>query len=188
MLPVFADLFPEGRFIHLIRDGRDVALSHLSLKSGIDRLEEVAIVWKGQVERGRRDGEQLGPQRYREVLYEDLVKDAEGVLRSLCKFVELDFDPSMLRYHEHPSKALDLAPQHVSVRQPPKERVRDWRHQMSRKDIQVFEGLAGDLLESLGYERVFPLVSPRARRRARLARAYVAGKGRVRKLLRFSRS
>jgi hypothetical protein len=139
MLPTFADLFPEGRFIHLIRDGRDVALSHLSLESGIDRIGEVAIVWKRQVERGRHDGEQLGPDRYKEVLYEDLVKDAEGILRSLCTFVELEFDRGMLRYYEHPSKALDLTPQHASARMPPTARIRDWRHQMSRKDIEVFE-------------------------------------------------
>jgi hypothetical protein len=186
LLPIFADLFPEARFIHLIRDGRDVALSHLSIESGIDSVEEVAIVWKRQVQRGRNYGHQLGPGRYREVLYEDLIGDTEGVLRSLCTFVELEFDARMLSYYERPSKALDPEPQHASVRLPPTNRLRDWRHQMSRKDIEVFEALAGDVLVSIGYERLFPRVSARARRRARLAQAYVATKGSVRRLLRVS--
>jgi hypothetical protein len=188
MLPTFAKLLPEARFIHLIRDGRDVALSHLSLKSGIDRIEEVAIVWRSQVEKGRDYGKELTPARYREVLYEDLVKDPERVLRSLCDFVALEFDRGMLRYYEKPSKALDSEPQHVSVSMPPKERIRDWRHQMSKDQIEIFEGLAGDLLESLGYERVFPTVSTKMRRRARLARAYVHGKGTAKKMLRLMKS
>jgi hypothetical protein len=185
MLPTLAELFPESRFIHLIRDGRDVALSHLSLKSGIDRVGEVAIVWKGQVEQGRRDGGQLGAQRYREIHYEDLVKDPEGTLRSLCDFVELEFEAGMLKYYDQPSAAMgppETEPQHASVRMPPKQKIRDWHDQMSRKGVETFEGLAGDLLESLGYERVIPSVTPRMRRRALLARVYVAAKAKMKKI------
>jgi hypothetical protein len=187
MLPSLAELFPESRFIHLIRDGRDVALSHLNLRSGIDRVEEVAIIWKGQIELGRRDGEPLGPERYREIHYENLIQDPEGVLRSLCEFVDLEFNERMLKYYEHPSGALgssESEPQHESVRAPLKEGIRDWRKQMSRRDIEIFEVLAGDLLESLGYERTVLHTTPRMHRRARLARAYVAGKGKARNLLR----
>jgi hypothetical protein len=163
-----------------------VALSHLNLKSGIDRVEEVAIVWKAQVDQGRRDGGRLGPERYREIRYEDLVKDPPEVLRSLCDFVELPFDERMLRYYERPSGAMgtpETEPQHESVRKPVQEKIRDWRQSMPKRDVEVFEALAGDLLGTLGYEVTAPSVTSRMRWRARLARAYVALKGSVKKLI-----
>ena len=99
-ISLLGELFPESRFIHIIRDGRDVTLSYLSVDFGAESVGEGAISWKRAVEQGRRDGSSLGPDRYREIKYEDLVHDPEGALRDLCAFVELPFDPRMLRYFE----------------------------------------------------------------------------------------
>ena len=97
-IPFLARAFPEARFIHMIRDGRDVALSYLDTDFGVDSLGESAIYWRRFVRKGRRDGRRLGG-RYREIRYEDLLSDPEAVLRSLCTFVELPYDPVMLTYH-----------------------------------------------------------------------------------------
>jgi hypothetical protein len=151
-----AALFPEARFVHLVRDGRDVALSRLDHPTMSSSLSDLAVLWKRGVEKGRRTGGRLGPERYLEIRYEDLVKDPEGVARALCGFIGLEFDPVVLRYHERAGEIIRPTqhPQsHGRIHLPPTSGLRDWRTQMAPGDVVLFDILAGGLLEALGYER-----------------------------------
>ena len=169
-LPQLSELFPWARIVHIIRDGRDVALSHLEWaheRRGPGRLalwreEPVAVSalsWRWMVTTGRRDGAALGPARYHEVHYEELVERAEEPLRRIARFLAIPFASEMLRYHEgkvrdHPG---------LTAKQawlPPTPGLRDWRVQMRRRDLELFEAIAGDLLSDLGYERAFEEISP----------------------------
>lgn len=154
-LRMLAELFPEARFIHLIRDGRDVALGYQAADFGPDRVGELALHWRLRVARGRRAGQALGPERYREVHYEDLVASSEHLVRELCDFIQLDFDPCMLEYHRRAAAVVqhDRAPQHHrNLFLPPTPGLRDWRTQMEAEDQAVFSLLAGQLLTDLGYQ------------------------------------
>lgn len=155
-LPLLSRLLPEGRFVHIVRDGRDVALSLLDVDFGPDTIEEAALFWKRHVERGLRAGRALGESRYREVRYEKLVTDPEATLRELCDFLGVDFDDAMLRYHQRAQRVVRDFPRPLEQRhllQPPTSGLRDWRTQMTASDLARFEALAGDTLEGLGYER-----------------------------------
>jgi hypothetical protein len=189
-MPLIVHLFPEARFIHMLRDGRDVALSHISIESGHDSVGQVAVGWKRVVQRGRSDGKALGPQRYHEVRYEDLLEDPERILRSICEFIQLPFDAGMLRYYEHAAEIVgspETAPLDKSVYLPPTKGLRDWRRQMSVPDVQMFEAIAGDLLAELGYARQVPSTSPTMHAKARLVRAYAASKQQGRRVARRAR-
>jgi hypothetical protein len=151
-----ADLFPEARFVHVVRDGRDVALSYLETRFGPRTLPEAALYWRRRVLVGRHSGRLLGPERYRELRYEELVDDPESVVRGLCDFLGVEFSEEMLRYHvsggQLRSETADpTAHRHLSL--PPTAGLRDWRVQMSAQDVTVFETLAGNTLETFGYER-----------------------------------
>jgi len=95
---------PEARFVHLIRDGRDVALSVLKQPWGPQTIEAAAEKWRSRVLRGRSQQPYLG--FYMEVKFEDLVLHTERELRRICEFVELEFDPAMLGYHERAEERL----------------------------------------------------------------------------------
>jgi Sulfotransferase family len=153
-LPRLARLFPEARFVHLIRDGRDVALSYESVAWGPATVPEAAIRWRRSVRRGRRDGRRLGPDRYREIRYENLVADPERVLREVCSFLRLDWDDSMLRYHVRADAviaATRFPVAHQRLLLPPQPGLRDWRTEMAPDDVERFEAIAGELLDELGY-------------------------------------
>jgi hypothetical protein len=109
-----------------------------------------ACEWRTEVRRARELGRRLGPSRYHEVRYEELVADTEGVVRSICDFAGLPFEAQMLEF----AGAVDVSakPHHQRLLQPPTRGVRDWSTQMSAKDVAAFEAVAGDLLEELGYE------------------------------------
>ncbi len=164
---------PEARFIHLIRDGRDVALSVLKQDWGPQTVEAAAEKWRSRVLRGRAQQPYLG--FYMEVKFEDLVLHTERELRRICEFVELEFDPQMLGYHEtaeqrlqEKARALPRAHgeaqsaekrlmSHAKTFEPPNpEMIGTWRKRMPNSDRAAYEALAGDLLADLGYELESP--------------------------------
>lgn len=159
-------LFPEGKFVHIVRDGRDVVLSRLDYPSMPGKLPSQALLWRRGLKKGRRLGRHLGHERYIEVRYEDLVKDPDAVIREVCRFLGMQFDPSMLQYHERASEIIastEHPESHNRINLPPTAGLRDWRSQMSGPDVEVFGALAGDVLVQLGYERGVARRTPRAR-------------------------
>ena len=171
-----ARLFPEAKFIHVIRDGRNVALSYLETDFGPGSLWEGAIDWRRFVRSGRRAGQALGEQRYREIRYEDLIEDPQTHMMSLCEFVGLDFEEEMLLYFERAEKLGSNGTHHRNLRRPPTRNLRDWRQQLTAADVALFEVLAGDLLSELGYERATPQPGLPARTRAVAKRLTMHGR------------
>jgi hypothetical protein len=145
-LPALADRFPEARFVHVVRDGRDVALSLLEVPWGPDDVEGAALHWRRRVLEGRDSG--LGAERYREVRYEALVADPEPELRALVAWLELPYDPTML---ERRPLAVPYPEHHRRLALAPTPGLRDWRRDMSAADAARFEAVAGDALAELGY-------------------------------------
>jgi hypothetical protein len=162
-------VLPEARFVHIIRDGRDVSLSHLRMNWGPETYEQSARLWRNRIRKARKMAPDI--DHYMEVRFEDLVADTEGVLRRVCDFIELDFDPVMLDYHERAEgrlaeKARDLPRKgrpdqpaetrlesHKLAKEPPRsDRVGMWRERMAPEEVAEYEAVAGDLLLELGYE------------------------------------
>jgi hypothetical protein len=169
-------LFPEALYVHLVRDGRDACLSFLSVPQGImtetwahpASAAGFACQWRTEVLAARALGRRVGPRRYLEVRYEELVADPESVLRGLCTFAGLTWDPAMLDY----PGAVDVSskPHQQSLTRAPTPGLRDWRDQMRHGDLTAFERIAGDLLASLGYELASgPPTGPGLSERWRLA-------------------
>jgi hypothetical protein len=154
-LPTLAELFPEARFVHIIRDGRDVALSYLDVDFGPSSVEGGALRWRRHVTSGRKAGRKLGPERYREVRYEAILDEPETTIRDLCSFLDIPFDEKMLRYYERTDDLYRGGPpkHHRNLAKPPTRGMRDWRRQMGPANVATFESIAGGLLEELGYGR-----------------------------------
>ena len=150
-----ADLLPEAHFVHIIRDGRDVALSWFDVPFGPESIPEAAERWRKDVRVGRRAGRQHAAGRYMEVRYERLVTRPERVLQRVCEFGDLSFDPAMLEYTsrvEHIIEATLEPESHKRLRQPLTPGLRDWRREMDESDVHAFRDVAGNLLAKLGYD------------------------------------
>ena len=152
-----AGLLPEARFVHLVRDGRDVVVAYLERDKGPATVAEGAFHWRLRVNRGHRSGQVLGPDRYREFHYEDLIEDPEATVRSICDYLGLDFHEEMLDYQLTAETFLAEAKnpadhQHLTLA--PTKGLVDWRRSMSSDDVALFEAIAGDTLETVGYQRV----------------------------------
>ncbi len=176
-LPQLHKLFPWVKTLHLIRDGRDVALSTLQWAANAAKgpgrfqlwskqpLASCALWWEWQVSTGRLDGVDLPSERYHEVKYEELVSQPEKTLREITKFLGIPFAAEMLCYNkgkvQHRSS---LSSKKAWL--PPTPGLRDWRKDMAARDLELFEAMAGDLLAKLGYERAYQEISPEIARAA----------------------
>jgi hypothetical protein len=175
-IPTLNHLFPWARFVHLIRDGRDVALSATSWHQ-VGRLERkfpswreepistAALWWELHVRLAREAARRLQPDMYHEIRYEELVADPSGRSKALCTFLSLEYREAMARFHEGRTRN-DPALGSNKRWLPPTPGLRDWRTQMPGHDVELVEAVAGELLDELGYPRATPGVSAEARERA----------------------
>src|SRR6185437_3635818 len=156
-LPLLERLFPDALWVHLVRDGRDAALSFLELPEGFSgktwaqprTVAQFAARWRTEILSARRLGRHAG-SRYLDLRYEDLVAEPERELRRVCEHGSLPWEADMLD-HTRVSDAANM-PEHRNLAQPPTPGLRDWRSQMSRDDTLAFEQVAGDVLRGAGYE------------------------------------
>jgi len=163
-------LLPEAHFIHLVRDGRDVAASWQKMWfSPGDDIETLARSWREIVMAAREQGKHC--RHYLEVSYEDLVLRPRATIEEVCRYLSLSYDDSMARYFE---RAPDRLREHRSryridgsllvshqerlhqqrnvMRPLDSSLVFGWKERMSDGERSRFEAVAGDQLRALGYE------------------------------------
>lgn len=178
-------LWPKARFVHLIRDGRDVCLSMMNWRMvertakkystwSEDPLTTTALWWEREVRLGLEDGQVLGTGLYHEMRYEALVSDPKGECSLLCDFLGLPFDDVMLRYHEGRTKS-DPGLSANRAWLPPTPGIRDWRSEMGAEEVERFEAVTGHLLDELGYPRSCLRPGREARQHAQRIRASFSG-------------
>ena len=171
-LDLLCKILPEARVVHLIRDGRNVALSYADVPFGPKTVGRAAALWARRVTAGRDAYPRIGKDRYLEIRYEDLVEDPAGETKDICAFLDLEFDPGMMDYTERARGSVlpraSMYNPHVTEK--PQKNVRSWEESMPDAQIEIFEAVAGDALSLLGYERRFLHPSATARAIARLSR------------------
>jgi hypothetical protein len=166
-----AALLPEAHVLHVIRDGRDVMVSVRGLwfRPG-DTVEACAEDWARRLDRTRSLGRRLS--HYLEVRYETLVAAPDATLRTICSFLDLTFEPALLRYHERAgsrlaehearhapdgrlviSKAARRHNQRFVTEPPRANRIGRWRLEATAEEVGRFEAVAGEWLDRLGYVR-----------------------------------
>ncbi len=148
---------PDALFLHVIRDGRDVAVS-MYREGWItpfpwDRnqgLLAAALHWKWKVERGIQSGRDLGMD-YLEVRFEDLVANPQDTLAQISGFIAQDLDASQIRQRSVGTLAAPNSTFQEEVRADNFQPVERWRHTLSAAELKILESSIGSLLQRLGY-------------------------------------
>ena len=152
-LDVLRGIFPSCKIIHLVRDGRDVALSNRNVGWGIHNLPRVAADWRWKTVMAHKIGTVLGDD-YLLVRYENLVLETESTLRTVSRFLDVPYTEAMLSYpssgrSDMPAESLTW--HRNSIRAPDVALVDQWKHAMQPADRIIFEQWAGDALATFGY-------------------------------------
>lgn len=139
-LPNLLRLFPTLRFLHCIRDGRDVACSVVSRPWGPRTFEEAAVWWSGKVGPGVQFGREH-PDQYLEVHYEKLLQQPAAELQRIFAWLgEPAEDQQILAQYREKGLPLDEG------------RMGGWKQSFSEQDRLTFSRLAGNMLQALGYD------------------------------------
>jgi hypothetical protein len=171
MMTLIESVVPDVHFIHVVRDGRDVALSHRTANfwwAG-DNVGDHARYWRDAIYEARRQATVC--RRVIEVRYEDLIRQTTATLTRICEFISLPYHPRMAEFHRFSGERLDefvdlkrqdgsvVKPReerlalHARTRHPPDERrIGRWRTDLTPDEQRAYAAIAGDLLQELGYE------------------------------------
>lgn len=168
---------PNAIFVHIIRDGRDIALSLRKMggftplpwdRSETPSLVATALYWEWMVHRGRENGRKF-PADYIEVRYEDLITHPRETLRQLGGFIGHDLDYDQIQR----ARLGRLTETNSSFREEGTQATINplgrWKERLSHANVAAIEGAVGKCLEEAGYE----LSLPEAERRISLRAAWM---------------
>lgn len=133
-------VFPKARFIHLLRDPRDVARSCIGMGwvghvyYGVDIWREAELSWE-------KVKPMLSEDQFLEIRYEDLLEDVEAGLTKICHFLGLEYTDQMMNYAS--SSSYELPNKNLSYQ---------WKKRYSHRELQLVEGKVGEMLVARGYE------------------------------------
>jgi len=179
---VLLEMFPLGRFIHLVRDPRAVVRS----ANRFPRLPSDTVInaenWRHFIQKGySRLIEHVPPNQRCTIRYEDLTSNPESAARRMCRFVEEPFDARMLSFHEEarhymPPSIDQLGGDRKVTRPVYRDKQEKWKEDLSLNEIGIIEHICGDLMPQFGYERTNAGIRWDALPAVILKRAYVAFK------------
>ncbi|OIQ00690.1 MAG: hypothetical protein AUK35_02260 [Zetaproteobacteria bacterium CG2_30_46_52] len=151
-LDVISKTFPKAKYLHLLRDGVDVAASFVERGLQPDLLV-AARHWQRTVNMSQSFME-ANPDACIEVRYEDLVRDPQSQMQSICHFLNIHFDEKMIRSLEHTQGMGDLhAYEHYKkVLGPVSDKnIGLGRRNLSSDDLEVIVKVIGPSLKKFGY-------------------------------------
>ena len=141
--------FPGAQFIHLIRDGRDCALSMFQRKHDFRTYNTffAAKYWEIYVEIGQTTGREIGPDNYHEIRYEDLLENPQTIMKGVCAFLNEEYSDSLVNF-----KKSGEAGKTPLLQQPiQKQNQTKWRKKMSASQIRTFERAVSATLRRCHY-------------------------------------
>jgi len=161
-------MFPNACFMHIVRDGRDVACSYKKLSERrIDspyaprlpnKIEDIAEQWKTNIQIATKAFDTIEWENVYEIKFEDLILDTEMSLRNLCKQLGEEYDPSMLNYQVM-NREYRLEPKEFlqwkekTLKPPIREEAGRYRSELTGQDIHIFQTIAGKQLARYSYVR-----------------------------------
>ncbi len=145
--------FPRAKFLHIVRDGRDSSASWKQARFGPKHYYLLAERWKQYLETVAELKAEVGQDNVFEFRYEDLLANPELVMHQICDFIEEEYSPDMLAFHEdktpYPTDVRNLENLTKPLMQ---GNTQKWKTNLSDHEVLMFEAVASEKLAEYGYE------------------------------------
>lgn len=165
-IPTIRAMFPTAFFVHIARDGRDVACSYKKLaEQQFDtvyaprlphQIEDIAQQWQENIQAITSSFDRIGWQDVCEVRFEDLIDSTESTLRNLCDRLGEEFARSMLEYYVW-NRERELEPAETllwkrkNLEPPISAEVGRYNDELTGEEVDVFQRIARQELMRYGY-------------------------------------
>ncbi|UJS22315.1 MAG: sulfotransferase [Candidatus Brocadia sp.] len=155
-------LFPRSKFINMVRDGRDVAVSTLRAKLGGTNLTDISLEWNECILNGMLAEKYFGPKRVKTIRYEDLASDPKTVLLMICDFLNINYEESMTQYYAtSDAQALSKVKHHSNVIKPiSSDSVGGYKKVLKQDQRKTLELYMWNTLKTYGYDLEFDFLPP----------------------------
>lgn len=150
---ILARMFPQGSFIHIVRDGRDVFDSWRKMDASKDCAPAVALDWRLKLGLIERAFARLPAERTLTIRFEDLLADPEQVARTACAFLGVDYEEGMLDFHKKSRRYVGDHHSQLIFKPIEAGNQSKWRNNLSHAEKAAFDLVAGRQLEHYGYGR-----------------------------------
>lgn len=151
-----SDYLPDAKYFYLFRDGRDVAVSFKKAVVGHKHFYHIAQEWAAAQRAALNMRAKLDEKQFFSLSYEALTSQPEQSLQALCSFLDVEYHPSMMNFHESNEAASTASSSSLwsNVTRPVmSQNTQKFLTQASAEEVKIFELVAGDVLDQLGYER-----------------------------------
>ncbi len=158
-LPWIMQTFPQARYLHVLRDGRDVIGSYLKNREAIPYVDNSDIIefalerWRSAVQAATNAKKQLPAEQFLEIRYEDLVQSPEPVLQRVCNFAGIHCTPQMLNYWQSDTTVEDRYQSfHQNLKKPVfASSIGSWQTRLNDPQKEQIQRELGSLLTQTGY-------------------------------------
>lgn len=155
-------IFPEAKFIHIIRDYRDNFVSIRNVDFELPFISLTVSKWKHFVRTFRKTGEKH-PGTHLDIRYEDLVSKPKKAFRNLCEFVGLPYSSIPFEFYKKSGEVLKAFPKslvkkyHSSLmKKINTSRIDLWKNELTESEIRMADACAGKYAAITGHEKVYP--------------------------------
>lgn len=147
----FLSVFPQAKYLHVLRDGRDVVASLLKMKN--HSLDYAVGRWQQSIHNADKISAQVPKSNYMELRYEDLVTDTASSLQRVCVFANIAYVPDMLEYWRSTTTVEHQRyTHHENLAKPVfTSSIGRWKERLSPEQQQAVQAQCAPLLQRYGY-------------------------------------
>lgn len=156
---ILHELFPGARFIHVVRDGRDVFDSWRRMDATKSRPTVMALDWRYKLRSIERSVARLPADRTLTLRYEDLLASPRQIVQSICSFLNIEFEEEMFEFYKTSSKYIGEHHSSLIFSAINSSNAAKWKQRLSADEIKLYEAMAGKLLREYGYQTSSPSFS-----------------------------
>lgn len=144
---------PASKFIHIVRDGRDVALSWKKVRFGPEHFYKLANLWRSYIREVEKMKSILKSSRVLEVKYEKILAKPKVEIKNMCRFLGEEFSSNMLKFYNKKEKYPTDKRNEKNLSRPLlRSNMNKWKTQVGSRNLRIFEAVAGEMLKRYGYE------------------------------------
>ena len=145
------EVFPQAKFVHIVRDGRAVASSVIPLDWGPNTITKAASWWVEHMAYGLAAESFLGKDKIIRIKYEDLISKPKETVKNLCSYLDIEYQHSMLDATGFKVPSYTAVQHNLIGKRLDATRLNDWEKKLSFEEVEIFEILTGDFLNYLNY-------------------------------------
>ncbi|WP_299114843.1 sulfotransferase [uncultured Winogradskyella sp.] len=145
-------MFPKAKFIHIVRDGRDVFNSWRKMDQSMSNPSVMALDWGLKTYLVEKSMQNIPKENLLLIRYEDLLNNPKQTLESICKFINVGFEDKMLRFHQTSNKYIGKHHSDLIFKAIDNSNIKKWERLLTSKEKRIYQIISGRYLKKYGYD------------------------------------